>query len=55
MVADLARDLADGAITLSRTSEQLMGQSAADERASAHAPPIMSRRVGENKFAKNGR
>lgn len=37
MVADLARDLADGAITRSRTSDQLMRQSAADERASALA------------------
>lgn len=55
MVADFARDLADGAITLDAPSDQLMRNSAAEEGAFALALSISLQRLGENKYAKNGR
>ena len=51
MVADFARDLADGAITLDAPSDQFM----ADQGAFGLALSISLQRLGENKYAKNGR
>jgi hypothetical protein len=51
VVADFARDLADGAITLDAPSDQFI----ADQRAFSLALSISLQRLGENKYAKNGR
>lgn len=55
MVADFARDLADGASTLAAPSDQFIRKSAADEEAFALALSIILQRLGQNKYANNRR